>query len=121
MIEIGVFTGHGTLAFAQSVPEDGKVFGLDITEEYPSIGKEFWKKAGVEEKINLMIGPATESLEKLLREEGRTFDFAFIDADKLNCMKASFSFSIHFQTPIFPNKKTQLITSSQRSLSGKVE
>jgi len=84
VIEIGVFTGYTTLALALGLPEDGKVIALDISEEFPAIGKPFWVKAGVANKIDLQIGPALEALEKLQQTQAGTFDFAFIDADKSN-------------------------------------
>eukprot|EP01091_Cochliopodium_minus_P008391 TRINITY_DN1896_c0_g1_i1.p1 TRINITY_DN1896_c0_g1~~TRINITY_DN1896_c0_g1_i1.p1 ORF type:complete len:226 (-),score=72.37 TRINITY_DN1896_c0_g1_i1:16-693(-) len=84
VIEVGVFTGHGTLAMALSLPKDGKLYALDISEEFTSIGKPFWKKAGVENIIDLRIAPAVETLDKLLETETGQIDFAFIDADKNN-------------------------------------
>lgn len=79
-LEIGVFTGYSALKTAQALPKDGKIIALDISEEYTNIAKEYWKKAGVDEKIDLRIAPATETLQKLLKEgyEGK-FDFAFIE------------------------------------------
>jgi len=85
VIEVGVYTGYTTLALALAVPDDGKVVALDITDEYPNIGKPYWEKAGVSKKIHLIVGPATESLSKLITNgEQGTFDFGFIDADKPN-------------------------------------
>ncbi|MEM7555010.1 MAG: class I SAM-dependent methyltransferase [Cyanobacteria bacterium P01_A01_bin.84] len=84
-LEVGVFTGYSTLAVAMALPTDGKVIACDNSEEYTSIASQYWQKAGVEEKIDLHIAPAMETLDKLLeqREEG-SFDFVFIDADKSN-------------------------------------
>jgi len=84
-VEVGVFTGYTTLALALALPEDGKVVACDITDEYLKIGKPFWAQAGVAHKIDVRIGPATDTLEKLLNEgQENSFDFAFIDADKTN-------------------------------------
>ena len=82
-LEIGVFTGYSSLVMAQALPEDGQVVGCDISEDFTNIAKQYWKEAGVEHKIDLRIGPASESLDKLIAEgqEGK-FDIAFIDADK---------------------------------------
>lgn len=64
---------------------DGIVHALDVSEEFTSIGKPFWKEAGVEHKIKLTIAPAAETLTKLVEAgEENTFDFAFIDADKVS-------------------------------------
>ena len=85
VIEVGVFTGYTTLVMAQALPEDGAVVALDVSEEYAALGKPHWKKAGVNHKIDLRIGPALESLERMIDNgEAGTYDFAFIDADKTN-------------------------------------
>jgi predicted O-methyltransferase YrrM len=83
-LEIGVFTGYSALAVALVLPVDGKVIACDISEEYTAIAKDFWKKAGVSEKIDLRIAPALETLDQLISEETESFDLAFIDADKRN-------------------------------------
>jgi len=57
-----VFTGYSSLAWALSVPEDGKVVACDISTEYTDIGKPFWKEAGVDHKIDLRIAPAVDTL-----------------------------------------------------------
>lgn len=84
-IEIGTFTGYSALAVALALPKDGKVVACDISEEWTSVGKKKWAQAGVDDKIDLRIAPALETLEGLVAEgqEG-AFDFAFIDADKAN-------------------------------------
>uniref|UniRef100_UPI00398F0009 LOW QUALITY PROTEIN: catechol O-methyltransferase domain-containing protein 1 n=1 Tax=Pristiophorus japonicus TaxID=55135 RepID=UPI00398F0009 len=85
MIEVGVYTGYNTLNMVLAVPDDGKVLAYDINLEVVNIGKPFWKEAGVEHKIDLRIKPATETLDELLEAgEAGSFDFAFIDADKVN-------------------------------------
>jgi caffeoyl-CoA O-methyltransferase len=82
-LDIGVFTGYSALTIALVLPEDGKVVACDITEEFLSIGRPAWKKAGVEHKIDFVKAPALDTLQKLLdKGEAGTYDFAFIDADK---------------------------------------
>jgi len=85
VIEVGVFTGYTTLVMAQVLGQEGKIVALDVTDEYCAIGKKYWEAAGVDNRIDLRIAPAIESLEKMIDngEEG-TYDFAFIDADKTN-------------------------------------
>ncbi|MES2218592.1 MAG: class I SAM-dependent methyltransferase [Pseudomonadota bacterium] len=84
-LDIGVFTGYSALAVALALPADGRVFACDINGEWTKIAKRFWEKAGVVDKINLYLQPATETLNQLLAEgHENTFDFAFIDADKTN-------------------------------------
>jgi len=82
-LEIGTYTGYSALAVALALPKDGSIVCCDISEEFTSVGKPFWKKAGVESKIDLRIAPALETLKKLKGP----FDFAFIDADKENYWK----------------------------------
>lgn len=82
-LEIGVFTGYSSLAIALALPDDGRIFACDVSEEYTAIAREFWRRAGVADKIDLRLAPATDTLDELLEEgETGTFDFAFIDADK---------------------------------------
>ncbi len=84
-LDIGTFTGYSALAVALALPRDGKVIAFDVSEEWTNIAKQFWKKAGAGEKIELKLGHAAKSLEALIANgEANTFDFAFIDADKAN-------------------------------------
>jgi caffeoyl-CoA O-methyltransferase len=82
-IEIGTFTGYSALAVAAALPAGGKIVCCDVSEEWTAIARRYWKKAGVEAKIDLRIAPALETLAKL---KGK-YDFAFIDADKPNYWK----------------------------------
>jgi caffeoyl-CoA O-methyltransferase len=79
-LEIGTYTGYSALAVALALPRDGKLVCCDVSEEWTAIGRPFWKKAGVEKKIDLKIAPALETLKTLKGP----FDFVFIDADKEN-------------------------------------
>ncbi len=82
-VEVGVFTGYSSLSVALALPEDGEVVACDISAEFTSVATRYWKKAGVEQKMTLHIGPAVDSLDMLLVEgQAETFDMAFIDADK---------------------------------------
>ena len=83
VIEVGTFTGYTTLTMALALPDDAKIISLDVTDEV--VATDIWKEAGVDNKIDLKIAPAQDTLESLLAagmEE--KFDFAFIDADKPN-------------------------------------
>jgi len=84
-LEIGTFTGYSALTVAAALPPDGKLIACDVSEEWTSIGRRYWREAGLESRIDLRLAPATETLRGLLAagEAGR-FDFAFIDADKSN-------------------------------------
>lgn len=84
-LEIGVFTGYSSLAVALALPDDGHVIACDVSEEYTSIARRYWREAGVDKKIDLRLRPALETLDDLIASgEGSRFDFAFIDADKQN-------------------------------------
>jgi predicted O-methyltransferase YrrM len=67
------------------MPASGRLVCCDLSEEWTSIARKFWRRAKVASKIQLRLGPALETLDALLREghAGR-YDFAFIDADKKN-------------------------------------
>jgi O-methyltransferase len=83
ILEIGTFTGYSTLAMALALPADACVVACDLNEEWTSIGREYWQRAGVADKIDVRIGVAIETLILLDREGGTDqFDLAFIDADK---------------------------------------
>jgi caffeoyl-CoA O-methyltransferase len=85
VLEVGTFTGYSSLAMALALPPDGRIVTCDINDEYTSLAREFWDKAGVADKIELRLGPGVASLDKLIDEGAAgSFDFAFIDADKVN-------------------------------------
>jgi predicted O-methyltransferase YrrM len=85
VLEIGVFTGYSSLTIALALPTDGVLVACDISEEYTAIAKRYWRQAGVQDKIDLRIAPALQTLDSLLESgQAETFDFAFVDADKAN-------------------------------------
>jgi caffeoyl-CoA O-methyltransferase len=81
-VEVGTFTGFSALCIARGLPADGKLLCCDVSEEWTSIGKPYWEKAGVADRIDLRIAPALETLDALPEEPH--VDLAFIDADKTN-------------------------------------
>ena len=84
-LEIGTYTGYSALCVALALPEDGRLIACDINENWVNIGRKYWKEAGVEHKIDFRFGKATRTLDTLLKSgEAGSFDFAFIDADKIN-------------------------------------
>jgi len=84
-IEIGTFTGYSALSVALALPPGGRIVCCDRSEEWTSIARRYWEKAGIARKIDLRLGPALETLDALLGAGGAgRFDFAFIDADKTN-------------------------------------
>ena len=82
-IEVGVFTGYSSLCVALAMPEDGRLLALDVSEEFTDVARHYWREAGVEDRIELRIAPALESLDALVEAgDAGTWDFVFIDADK---------------------------------------
>ncbi len=81
-VEVGTFTGYSALCVARGLPEDGTLLCCDVNEEWTSIGRAYWERAGVAHKITLTLGPAVDTLQAL--PENARFDLAFIDADKTN-------------------------------------
>jgi len=82
-IEVGTFTGYSALCVAEALPPDGKLWCCDVSDEWTRIGRRYWKEAGVEGKIELTIGPALKTLDRLLAQGlGGQLDMAFIDANK---------------------------------------
>ncbi|MHB8466021.1 MAG: O-methyltransferase [Acidimicrobiales bacterium] len=81
-IEIGTFTGYSALAVARGLGPSGRLLCLDVSEEWTSIGRPFWERAGVADRIEVRIGPALDTLRALPTDA--PFDFAFVDADKSN-------------------------------------
>jgi predicted O-methyltransferase YrrM len=79
ILEIGTFTGYSSTAMALALPPDGRIVCCDVSREWTDIARQAWTDAGVAEKVELRLGPATETLASL---EDDTFDMAFIDADK---------------------------------------
>ena len=71
VLDIGVFTGASALNAALALPEDGLVVGCDISEEWTKTGRKFWKEAGVEHKVKLVIAPAGETLQVRTRSRRR--------------------------------------------------
>jgi predicted O-methyltransferase YrrM len=85
ILEIGTFTGYSSLCMAMSLPPYGRVVTCDISKEWTTIAQQYWKEARVEDRIELHLGTALNTLDGLLAEGNeRRFDMVFIDADKEN-------------------------------------
>ena len=83
IVEIGTFTGYSSTVMALAMPEDSQLIAFDISEEYTRTARIFWKKAGVDQQVKLILGDANESLKHFLESGGEaSVDLAFIDADK---------------------------------------
>lgn len=83
VLEVGTFTGHSSLAMAMALPADGELITCDMVRDYTNIAEKYWREAGVDDKIELRIAPAKDSLDALIETKGAGyFDMAFIDANK---------------------------------------
>ncbi len=81
-IEIGTFTGYSALCIARGLPDGGRLLCCDVSEEWTAVGRRYWDKAGVGDRIELRIGPGLDTLAQLRDDD--VFDLAFVDADKPN-------------------------------------
>jgi caffeoyl-CoA O-methyltransferase len=81
-VEVGTFTGYSALCIARGLPDDGHLLCCDVSDEWTSVGRPYWERAGVADRIELRIAPALETLRALPPEQ--TIDLAFVDADKGN-------------------------------------
>jgi caffeoyl-CoA O-methyltransferase len=79
-VEVGTFTGYSAICVARGLTDGGRLLCCDVSEEWTSVAREYWKRAGLADRIELRLGPATRTLREL--PDGTTFDYAFIDADK---------------------------------------
>jgi len=85
VLEIGTFTGYSSLVMAMALPEDGLIVTCDINQKTTAIARRYWQAAGFSDRIQLRLGPGLDSLGGLIADgDAGTFDFAFIDADKIN-------------------------------------
>jgi predicted O-methyltransferase YrrM len=84
-LEVGVFLGYSSTWVALALPAGGKIIACDQSEEYTQQARQLWRAAGVEDKIELRLAPALDTLDALIAAgNSGSFDFAFIDADKGN-------------------------------------
>jgi caffeoyl-CoA O-methyltransferase len=81
-VEVGVFTGYSSICIARGMAEDGRLLACDVSEKWTAIARRYWKRAGLEDRIDLRIAPALDTLRALPAEP--VLDLAFIDADKVS-------------------------------------
>jgi caffeoyl-CoA O-methyltransferase len=79
-VEVGVFTGYSSICIARGLPVGGHLLACDVSEQYTSLARRYWKRAGLEDRIELRIAPALDTLRALPADP--VIDLAFIDADK---------------------------------------
>jgi caffeoyl-CoA O-methyltransferase len=82
-VEVGTFTGYSALCIAEAMGPQGRLVACDVSEEYTAIARRYWARAGVADRIDLRLGPAVATLDKMLADGAAgTIDFVFIDANK---------------------------------------
>jgi caffeoyl-CoA O-methyltransferase len=81
-VEVGVFTGYSSICIARGMPADGHLLACDVSENWTSTARRYWKRAGLEQRIELRVAPALDTLRELPAEP--VLDLAFIDADKVS-------------------------------------
>ncbi|MBX6166647.1 MAG: O-methyltransferase [Thermobispora bispora] len=79
-VEVGTFTGYSSICIARGLAPGGRLIACDVSEEWTSVARRYWERAGLTGTIELRLGPAAETLRAMPDEE--VIDFAFIDADK---------------------------------------
>lgn len=87
VFEIGVFTGYSSTAVALTMkelhPAGAKLLACDISEEWTTKARDYWREAQVDDIIDLVIAPASETLDaRIAAGEAGQYDLGFIDADK---------------------------------------
>ena len=82
-VEVGTFTGYSALCVAEAMGPQGRLVACDVSEEYTAVARRYWARAGVADRIDLRLGPAVATLDKMLAKGAAgTIDFVFIDANK---------------------------------------
>lgn len=84
VLEIGTLGGYSTIWMARALPADGRVVTLELEQKHAEIAQANLERAGVAHLVEIRVGPALDSLEKLEKETPEPFDLVFIDADKSN-------------------------------------
>ncbi len=79
-VEVGTFTGYSSICIARGLASGGRLLCCDVSEEWTSIARRYWQRAGVDDRIELQLGPAADTLRAL--PSTPHVDLAFIDADK---------------------------------------
>jgi caffeoyl-CoA O-methyltransferase len=80
VLELGTYSGYGTLSMAAGLPEGGRIDSCEISEEHAAVARRYLERAGYADRVTVHVGPALDTIRGL---EGE-FDFVFIDADKEN-------------------------------------
>ncbi|MFW0786367.1 O-methyltransferase [Gordonia sp. CPCC 206044] len=84
VLEFGTLAGYSTIWFARAVGPDGHVVTLELEDENARVARANFERAGLADRIDVLVGPATHSAQQLVDANTQPFDLVFIDADKPN-------------------------------------
>jgi len=98
ILEVGTLGGYSTIWLGRALPADGRLLTLELDPRHAEIARSNIARAGLQEKVEVRLGPALETLPKLLVERPEPFDFVFIDADKPNTRRY-FDWAVRLSRP----------------------
>ncbi|KRE21856.1 O-methyltransferase [Agromyces sp. Soil535] len=82
VLEVGTLGGFSTIWLARGIPHDGRVVTLELEQKHADIARANLERAGVSEKVEIVVGRAVDTLPVIAERGDEPFDLAFIDADK---------------------------------------
>ena len=98
ILEIGTLAGYSTLWLARALPPGGRLVTLELDPKHAAVATENLGRAGVTNLVEVRVGPAMDTLRRLVEEGADPFDFVFVDADKAG-MPAYFEWSLKLAAP----------------------
>ncbi|MEI7573006.1 MAG: O-methyltransferase [Phenylobacterium sp.] len=84
ILEIGTLGGVSATWMAQALPAGGQLISLEVSPDYAALARQNLDRAGIGDRVQILVGPALESLARLAADACAAFDLVFIDADKPN-------------------------------------
>lgn len=82
ILEVGTLGGYSGIHLARALPEDGKLITLEIDPHHADVARRNFERAGIGHRVEIRVGPASETLRQLAAAGEPLFDLIFIDADK---------------------------------------
>lgn len=84
VLEVGTLGGYSTIWMVAALPDDGRLITLEANEHHADVARKNIEQAGHADRVEVIVGPALESLDRMIAENAEPFDFVFLDADKPN-------------------------------------
>src|SRR5215831_16688394 len=84
ILELGTLGGYSTIWMGRALPADGELLTLEIDPTHAAVARHNIDRAGLGDRVHVVLGPASETLAKLANDHVEPFDLVFIDADKAN-------------------------------------